>query len=83
MVLLGLCAFLAAFLLQAAWESPLRPLIFWITDPGCRFGWYIATPDYSSNGSVLRFDLIASVVNAIVYFIFLFAGALILKRVRR
>jgi hypothetical protein len=60
--------------------EPTPTPYFWITDPGCRFGWYIAKPDYSLNTTVLRFDLIASTVNAIVYFILVFAGALLFKR---
>jgi hypothetical protein len=79
---LAVCVLAVAFLLQAAWESPLRPLIFYLTDPGCRFAWSVSKPDYSSTISVWRFDLIAMAVNASVYFILLFAIAMLLRLAR-
>jgi hypothetical protein len=75
--------FVLAFFLQALWESPIRPTIAWITDPGCRLAWYIATPDYSRNASVWRFDLIAVGVNTLVYSAAYFAGAFFLRRIVR
>src|ERR1035437_1917902 len=81
-ILLGICVYVVASLLQAVWESPLRNAIAYITDPGCRFARYIAKPDYSLNGTVWRFDMIAATVNALVYFIVLFTCALLLKRAR-
>ena len=77
------CVFLTAFLLQALWESPFRPTIYWITDPGCRLAWYLARPDYSINSSVWRFDWIAVGVNSLVYSALYFGVALVLMRTKR
>jgi len=78
---LCLFVYIVAILLQAAWESPLRPFVFWIADPGCRLGWYVLTPDYSLNGTVWRFDLFAGIVNAAVYSVVVFVGIFLFKRV--
>src|ERR1700675_2225290 len=72
-----------AFLLQAAWESPLRPAVALITDPGCRLAWYLAAPNYASNSTVWRFDLIATAVNTLVYSALFFTGAGFLRRASR
>ena len=52
---------------QAAWESPLRPFVWWWTTPGCWFAWLVATPDYDRNSTVWLFDIIAMVVNTALY----------------
>ena len=66
-LIVTICVYSAMFFAQAAWESPLRPFVWWWTTPGCWFAWLIATPDYDKKSTVWLFDLIASVVNTVVY----------------
>ena len=61
------CALLLMLMSQAAWESPLRPFVWWWTTPGCWFAWHVATPDYNRNSTVWLFDTIATLVNTVVY----------------
>ena len=82
-LLFTLMFFVMALLLQAAWESPLRPAVAWLTAPGCRLGWWIATPTYSINSTVWRFDLVAVAVNTLVYSTPCLMVALFLKLTRR
>jgi hypothetical protein len=67
-IIVTVCVLFAMFLAQAAWESPLRPFVWWLTTPGCGLAWLIAKPDYDKNSTVLVFDTIATVVNTAVYF---------------
>ena len=79
-LLLCIGVLIVAFLLQAMWESPLRPTISWLTAPGCRLAWAIAEPKDSKNFSVWRFDLIAIAVNGFVYGAILYIGIALVSR---
>ena len=63
----SICVFFAMLLAQAAWESPLRPFVWWFTTPGCGFAWLIAAPNYDRNSTVWLFDSIATLANTAVY----------------
>lgn len=79
-IILGLIVLAVAFLLQVAWESPLRPAVSWITSPGCRIAWVLARPDYLVNKTVWRFDLISLTINGFIYAMLTIA---VVTRVRR
>jgi hypothetical protein len=66
-IIVSVFVFCAMFLAQAAWESPLRPFVWWSTTPGCGFAWLVAKPDYDRNATVWLFDAIATVVNTAIY----------------
>ena len=78
-----ICAFFLMVLAQAAWESPLRPFVWWWTTPGCWFAWHVATPNYDRNSTVWLFDIIASLVNTVVYLAALWLFRMIYLIVRK
>ena len=66
-IIVAVCVLIAMFLAQAAWESPLRPFVWWLTTPGCGLAWLFARPDYERNSTVLLFDTTATIINTAVY----------------
>ena len=63
----SICVFVAMFLAQGAWESPLRPFVWWFTTPGCHIAWLVVPPNYDRNSTVWLFDSVATLINTAVY----------------
>ncbi len=72
-LLYELSALAIAFLVQALWETPLRPIVWRLTYIGGWVAWHLSKPIENDNATAWTFDLIAIFVNGTIYFLIIWA----------
>ncbi len=70
----GIAALLIAVFAHAIWKTRLNFLVWNLTYFGVRVARAIHQPDYDSVASVRVFDSLAILINAIIYFVVLWAS---------
>lgn len=73
-IIYALLALAIAFLAHQLWYTVFNPLIWSLTYIGTRLARALHRPDYDSLASTRVFDMLAILINALIYFAIFVAG---------